>query len=133
MFYGSDLKAWDLPLPRKPHHEWSLLHEESPKNNILFSFPEVMNLFNHTSTFRRESSYPITTQYLNSLEWLKTDKYLVTTSLKNKYQKELSPLIYTHSDCDPPSDRDHYTKLLMKHITVDSYGSCLHNKDLPKQ
>lgn len=28
----------DLPLPRKPNHVWVLSHEESPKNNIIFSF-----------------------------------------------------------------------------------------------
>ena len=28
----------DLPLPRKPNHVWALSHEESPKNNILFTF-----------------------------------------------------------------------------------------------
>ena len=36
------------------------------------------------------------------------------------------------SDCDPPSDRDSYVQELMKYITVDSYGRCLHNKDLPE-
>ena len=32
-----------------------------------------------------------------------------------------------------PSDRDIYVKALMEHIKVDSYGSCLHNKDLPEK
>uniref|UniRef100_A0A671S7W4 Fucosyltransferase n=1 Tax=Sinocyclocheilus anshuiensis TaxID=1608454 RepID=A0A671S7W4_9TELE len=35
------------------------------------------------------------------------------------------------SDCDPPSDRDVYIQGLVQHIQVDSYGQCLHNKDLP--
>lgn len=61
MFYGTTFKYYDLPLPRKPHHEWALVHEESPMNNFLFSFEEVMTLFNHTSTFRRESDYPLAT------------------------------------------------------------------------
>lgn len=47
MFYGTTFKYYDLPLPRKPHHEWALVHEESPMNNFLFSFEEVMTLFNH--------------------------------------------------------------------------------------
>ena len=52
MFYGTDFQSWDLPLPRKSHHEWALFHEESPKNNYLFSHSEIMEMFNHTATFR---------------------------------------------------------------------------------
>lgn len=40
-------------------------------------------------------------------------------------------MVYVQSDCDPPSDRDVYIQELMQHIQVDSYGQCLHNKDLP--
>ncbi|KAK3600878.1 hypothetical protein CHS0354_019226 [Potamilus streckersoni] len=132
LFYGTDMKVNDLPLPRHPHEEWGLLHEESPKNNFLFSHREMMLVFNHTCTFRRESDYPITTQYLESLEWLESTKYMVTTSKKNEYLSELAPLIYTHSDCDVPSDRDNLVRRIMEHMRVDSYGLCVHNKDLPK-
>ena len=38
MFYGTDTHLNDLPLPRLPQHAWTLLHEESPQNNIIFSF-----------------------------------------------------------------------------------------------
>ena len=55
LYYGSDFYLHDLPLPRRPHEEWGLLHEESPKNNFLFSFERIMKMFNHTSTFKRES------------------------------------------------------------------------------
>ncbi|KAJ8317986.1 hypothetical protein KUTeg_003077 [Tegillarca granosa] len=132
MFYGTDLKEYDLPLPRLPDHEWGLLHEESPKNNYLFSHQEVMTLFNHTCTFKRESTYPITTQYVESIKWLEDTKYMVPVKEKNKLLSELSPIIYTQTDCDTPSDRDTYVKLLMKYIHIDAYGTCLHNKDLPK-
>lgn len=37
VFYGTSFLADDLPLPRLPHHEWGLIHEESPKNNWIFS------------------------------------------------------------------------------------------------
>lgn len=39
VFYGSSFRADDVPLPRLPNHEWALLHEESPKNNWMFSDP----------------------------------------------------------------------------------------------
>jgi alpha-1,3-fucosyltransferase 10 len=56
MFYGTDFSLHDLPLPRNIDNEdWALLHEESPKNNYLFSFEAIMNLFNHTATFKRQS------------------------------------------------------------------------------
>lgn len=133
MFYGTDFKGHDLPVPRKPHHYWGLLHEESPKNNYLFSFPETMELFNFTSTFRRESSYPIPTQYIDSIEWLESKKYFVPTKEKNEYLSELSPIVYTQSDCECPSGRDQFAEMLMEEINIDSYGTCLHNKDLPEK
>lgn len=132
MFYGSDFSINDLPLPRKPHHEWGLFHEESPKNNYLFSHADIMTMFNHTCTFKRESDYSITTQHLPTLEWLEDTRYLLSTGIKNSYLNELAPILYVHSDCDTPSDRDTYINLLQKYIKIDSYGTCLHNKDLPR-
>ena len=40
-------------------------------------------------------------------------------------------MAYVQSSCDTPSGRDDYVKELMNHIPIDSYGYCLHNKDLP--
>ena len=37
IFYGTTFSGNDLPLPRNPNHLWALFHEESPKNNWLFS------------------------------------------------------------------------------------------------
>ncbi len=92
-------------------------------------------MFNHTSTFRRESDYPITTQYLEDLERLESVKYVVSTSEKNRLMREegLAMVNYVQSDCDAPSDRDHFVQMLKRHIKVDSYGTCEHNKELPKQ
>ena len=135
MFYGTDFKYGDLPLPRKPHHEWGLLHEESPKNVFLYSHQEIMELFNHTSTFRRESDYAITTQYLDSIEELESKKYLISTAEKNRLMREqnLALVNYVQSDCGAPSDRDRLVQMIQRHIPVDSYGSCEHNRELPKQ
>jgi alpha-1,3-fucosyltransferase 10 len=134
MFYGTDFRLYDLPLPRHAANEdWALLHEESPKNNYLLSFGNVMRLFNHTSTFKRQSHYPLLTQFLTSLNDLVDDKYLVATSEKNRLQIEadLAPIAYIQSDCTTASHRDDYVKALMKYIRVDSYGKCLQNKQLP--
>ncbi|GFQ77937.1 alpha-(1,3)-fucosyltransferase 10 [Trichonephila clavata] len=131
LFYGSDFKPTDLPLPRSLTHDWGLLHEESPKNNFLFSMERIMKYFNHTATFRRESDLPLTFQYLESLESLTSQKYFVPTSVKNEKGKTLAPLVYLHSDCNTPSERDSYVEELAKYIPVDSYGKCLQNKELP--
>eukprot|EP00731_Ephydatia_muelleri_P018800 Em0011g840a len=129
MFYGTALHLWnDLPLPRSPRHLWALLHEESPKNNWVLAHEDGIRLFNLTATCSRYSDFPLVTQYLETLEKL-TRPASVPTSQKSK--GDMGLVIYLHSDCDPPSDRDTYVQELMKYVKVDSYGRCLHNKDLP--
>ncbi|KAJ8023125.1 Alpha-(1,3)-fucosyltransferase 11 [Holothuria leucospilota] len=131
MFYGTDFRAYEAPLPRQPWHEWALLHEESPMNNYILSHSAMLRLFNHTSTFRRESHFPITTHSLTSLSFL-TEREPVPLSVKNKLRKEsLAPIVYVQSHCNIASDRDRYVKELMKYIDIDSYGDCLNNKELP--
>jgi alpha-1,3-fucosyltransferase 10 len=128
LFYGTDFSLHDLPLPRDINNEdWALLHEESPKNNYLFSFESIMNLFNHTATFKRQSDrnflnfitkyptseffstliVPLITQYLTSIADIESNQYLVNTSEKNRLQKEkdLAPIAYIQSDCVTPSGK----------------------------
>ena len=134
MFYASNMDFGDLPLPRKRNHEWALLHEESPKNSYYFSHEEIMTLFNHTATFRRESDFPLTMLHVNNITSLESKEYLVSTAYKNKLLAEGLALVnYVQSDCDAPSDRDHFVRMMMKYIPVDSYGQCLNNKQLPLQ
>lgn len=61
--------------------------------------------------------------------------FVVDTKTKSALRKteNLAPVLYIQSDCGAPSDRDEFVKLLKKHIQIDSYGRCLHNKDLPEQ
>lgn len=134
LFYGTDVDPFDLPLPRLKHHEWALIHEESPLNNYMLSHYALIRLFNHTSTFRRESDYPISTQAIHQLDYLIRRKP-ISTAQKNEEKKSrgLASVVYVQSHCDVPSDRDSYVKELMKYIDIDSYGSCLHNKDLPEK
>ena len=126
MFYGTRIDWKDLPLPRKRSHLWNVLHEESPKNNLLLATPEGMGLFNYTGTCSRHSSFPLVTQYLQSLDNILTPlKYLPS-------EKSKGLIMYLSSDCGVPSDRDSYVELLMKYIKVDSYGRCLNNEKLPQ-
>lgn len=41
--------------------------------------------------------------------------------------KNYAPILYIQSDCDTASDRDRYVLELMKHIRIDSYGTCVNN------
>lgn len=130
ILYGTDFRAYEAPLPRKRNHLWALVHEESPLNNHMLCHREIASLFNFTSTFKRNSDFPITTQHFPSLEFL-TSRKPVTIKEKNRLRKKgLAPVVYLQSHCDVPSDRDRYVQELMKHIDVDSYGACLNNKDL---
>lgn len=132
-FLGTDFNIDSLPIPRKRYHEWALFHEESPKNNYKLFHPPTITLFNHTATFSRHSHLPLTSQYLEDLQTLTSLKYFVALGKKNALRKTLAPVVYVQSDCDPPSDRDAYIQELMKYIAVDSYGECLHNRDLPAE
>ncbi|XP_061166081.1 alpha-(1,3)-fucosyltransferase 10-like [Saccostrea echinata] len=135
VFYGTSLELADMPLPRNPDVIWALKHEESPKNNdFMFSHEEIMTLFNYTSTFKRQSDYPLPTQSLPNLDYLLDRTFVVDTKTKSEMRKteDLAPVLYVQSDCGAPSDRDQFVKLLQKYISVDSYGRCLHNKDLPE-
>nr|XP_031547368.1 alpha-(1,3)-fucosyltransferase 10 isoform X4 [Vicugna pacos] len=130
---GTDFNIDSLPLPRKARHDWALFHEESPKNNYKLFHKPIITLFNYTATFSRHSHLPLTTQYLEGVEVLKSRRYLVPLQSKNHLRTRLAPLVYVQSDCDPPSDRDSYVRELMAYIEVDSYGECLRNRDLPEQ
>ncbi|KAK1804178.1 hypothetical protein P4O66_020217 [Electrophorus voltai] len=132
IFYGTDFRAYEAPLPRLPHQTWALFHEESPMNNYMFSHSPGIRLFNYTATFRRESDYPLTLQWLPSLDYL-LQPPSVSLQEKNRWrQAGLAPVLYMQSHCDVPSDRDRYVREFMKYIEVDSYGKCLNNKHLPE-
>ena len=130
MFYGSSMDWEDLPLPRNPRHYWSLFHEESPKNNRIFTTKPGISLLNLTATFSRYSNYPLVTHFLTSIDVLERATR-VTTARKSK--QDVALVSYLQSDCNPPSDRDSYVRELMKYVSVDSYGKCLHNRDLPHE
>jgi len=130
-FYGTDFKPYDVPLPRKSGEDWALFHEESPKNNPIFSHKDMMSNFNHTSTFRKHSDFPLTTQYLESLEMITNPNFLIPLNVKNRMIDEgLAPVAYVQSGCDTPSMRDEWVAEFMKHVKVDAYGDCLNNKPL---
>jgi hypothetical protein len=129
IFYGTQIDLNDLPLPRRPDHLWALLHEESPKNNWILATEKGISLFNITSTVSRYSHYPLHLHAFHTVEILLQPIH-TPTHLKSK--GGLGLVIFLQSTCNPPSDRDSYVRELMKYISVDCYGKCLHNRDLPE-
>lgn len=117
IFYGTDFRAYEAPLPRLPHQTWALFHEESPMNNYLLSHSPGIQLFNYTATFRRESDYPLTLQWLPSVGYLQGPP--VALDEKDTWRRRgYGPVLYMQSHCDVPSDRDRYVRELMKYIQV---------------
>jgi alpha-1,3-fucosyltransferase 10 len=131
LFYASNFKPYDLPLPRERDHLWALIHEESPRNAYILSHQPALSVFNFTSTYSMRSDYPITTQWLQCQDWIKDTKYVLPLVDKNRLRNlGLAPILYLQSDCDVPSDRDSFVKFLQNFIPVDSYGTCLQNKKM---
>ncbi|XP_019357977.1 PREDICTED: alpha-(1,3)-fucosyltransferase 11 isoform X1 [Gavialis gangeticus] len=132
LFYGTDFRAYEAPLPRLPHQAWALFHEESPMNNYVLSHAPGIRLFNYTATFRRESHYPLTLQWLPGLAYLRREP-LPLSDKESWRRRGYGPVLYLQSHCDVPADRDRYVRQLMNYIQVDSYGKCLHNRELPSE
>lgn len=91
----------------------------------------MMTNFNHTATFRKQSDFPLTTQYLEDLDMVTNPYFLIPLNVKNRMVDDgLAPVAYVQSGCDTPSLRDRWVEQFMKHVRVDSYGECLNNKQL---
>ncbi|XP_061392281.1 alpha-(1,3)-fucosyltransferase B [Musca vetustissima] len=131
LFYGSNVKIDDFPLPRHPHHIWALIHEESPRNVPFMPYNDWLQHFNFTSTFSRNSNMPLTTYYLTDVENLTSPTYTIPIGEKSRH-KENALVLFIQSDCDTMSGRDDYVKELMNYIKVDSLGNCLKNRNLPE-
>ncbi|KAH8250937.1 hypothetical protein KR038_009344 [Drosophila bunnanda] len=132
MFYGSDMKISDFPLPRAQQQIWALLHEESPRNVLFVPHLEFLHHFHFTSTFSRYSNMPLTTQYLPSGQALTSLEYHIPYEVKSKSNPSAS-IVFLQTDCDTMSGREDYVKELMKYVQVDSFGGCLKNKELPER
>lgn len=117
LFYGTDFRAADAPLPRLAHQSWALLHEESPLNNFLLSHGPGIRLFNLTATFSRHSDYPLPLQWLPGVAYLRRPAPPLRQRAEWR-RRGYAPLLYLQSHCDVPADRDRYVRELMRYIPV---------------
>lgn len=70
---------------------------------------------------------------MKELDAITDSKFYVDTQRKNELMEELAPVIYIHTDCHTPTERDDFAKELMKYVNIDSYGSCINNRNLPEK
>lgn len=117
LFYGTDFRAAEAPLPRLAHQSWALLHEESPLNNFLLSHGPGIRLFNLTATFSRHSDYPLPLQWLPGTAYLRRPAPPLQERAEWR-RRGYAPLLYLQSHCDVPADRDRYVRELMRYIPV---------------
>lgn len=112
---------------------WGILFEESPNYCKECYINKVLTSFNYSSTYSRYSTVPFPLQWMISLNNITSKVYFIETSKKNSFLKELSPIMYLQSDCETSTQRDLYIKELMKYQSIDSYGKCLNNKNMPQK
>lgn len=110
----------DFPKDKLPHHKWVAFSMESEQYYPALQDEKFMSKFDWKMTYRLDSDF--VAGYWSSNETL----YLLPPHNKTSSV----PVVYVASNCRPLNRRDDYVEELMKHIAVDSYGRCLHNKDM---
>ncbi|XP_075735028.1 alpha-(1,3)-fucosyltransferase 10 isoform X2 [Rhipicephalus microplus] len=128
---------WWTPFTKRAGHTRTCGQERCffTEDRIFFNHTnlQVLGWFNHTSTFRRNSDLPLTLQYLNYITDLTSKEFFVDTTSKTRARTSQSLIAYVQSDCNTPIERDSFVSELMKYVSIDSFGKCIHNKDLPKE
>ena len=99
---------------------WILHSNESPKFTPALNSAKIMAKFNFYLSYRPDSDFLLS---LFSKPLLRPLPVPFT-----KKRKTLAVALYSHCE----DVRTEYLIALMKEMEVDSYGSCLHNTDLPK-
>eukprot|EP00937_MAST-01D_sp_MAST-1D-sp2_P000492 g492.t1 len=149
-----------LPLPRARRHQWILENDESPCfYSRMMRVRSFLALFNHSATYDASSTWPVwPTQHGlpapplgaarggggagaggDPLSSFFRARPPVPLAEKNRLRRArgggggrgLAPVVLVMSNCNSETGRDGFAAELMKHIEVDSYGGCLHNRDFP--
>ena len=98
---------------------WILHSNESPKFSPALSSPKIMAKFNFLLSYRPDADFSLSLFPKPLLKPLPVSFH--------KKRQTLAVALYSHCE----AVRTEYLIQLMKEIEIDSYGSCLHNTDLP--
>lgn len=122
-FHGPSIR-W-LP-HKKAGQEWIVISMESEQNYPFLSNREIMSMFDLVMTYKLDSDipclYPNRQSYGNFQGFPSCAK---DKKLAHSNDVPNAPLVYIASN--PVPRRDTFVSELMKHIKVDSLGSCLNN------
>ena len=113
----------EMPQPDKIRHRnirWILHSNESPKFTPALMSAKQMAKFNFYLSYRLDSDFPFSMFPKPLLQPLPVPF--------SKKRKTLAAALYSHCE----AARTEYLIQLMHEIEIDSYGSCLHNTDLPE-
>ena len=110
------------PVSKYKHKPWVLHCRENPAYSPKMRDSKEMAKFSYETTARLDSDFPFP-----SWRGVTTEGNGPSTYVKPFSAKRNVPIYASNSNCE--SVRTEYQKKLMKYVGIDSYGSCLHNKD----
>ena len=105
---------------RRKNIRWILHSNESPRFTPALGSEKLMGKFNFYLSYRLDSDFPLSLFPKPLLQPLPVPFH--------KKRKTLAAALYSHCE----AVRTEYLIQLMQEIEIDSYGSCLHNTDLPE-
>lgn len=109
-----------------PHpRPWLLVEMESP---------HTMNPLPSTAAFDGIVSYRITSDVTWTALSMPSDLLspLQPVMPGPTLFPDQAPVAYIASNCESSCDRDNFIQRLMRHVPVDSFGKCLHNREFPR-
>eukprot|EP00455_Lapot_gusevi_P018094 TRINITY_DN1980_c0_g1_i6.p1 TRINITY_DN1980_c0_g1~~TRINITY_DN1980_c0_g1_i6.p1 ORF type:complete len:403 (+),score=11.29 TRINITY_DN1980_c0_g1_i6:147-1355(+) len=129
IFHASDWNWRDVP-PHVCGQKWVMYTQESPlslgKHGEGPTDEELQQDFDLVSTYRLDSDIPRPYFPYDSGPGRLFDPPVPTS------QRQKAPVMWVASNCEANNRRLDYVKELMKYIEIDSYGSCLKNKEWPR-
>lgn len=99
---------------------WILHSNESPRFAQALTSSQIMSKFNFYLSYRLDSDFPLSLFF----------KPLLKPLPVAFREKRKTPAVALYSHCE--TVRTAYLVELMRYLVVDSYGSCLHNTELPE-
>jgi hypothetical protein len=122
LFHIPTLRRIPLP-PKHPGQRWVAWSLESVVNYPELGDPVFMRQFEITMTYRRDAT----------VWWPYFEPGTAAALLRpSRHKTESSPLVYFRSSMVDRCGRTAYAAALMRRVKVDSFGSVLHNRDLPE-
>eukprot|EP00727_Mastigamoeba_balamuthi_P009623 m51a1_g5283 hypothetical protein (400) ;mRNA; r:178215-179788 len=122
LFHAQDYSPASVPRSRDPLQPWILRSMESPVSDRgrVDRCSERVRVFNMTSTYERES--------VGWVPYAPNDlRRLLTPVVPTRLRKQSAPIVWVAMNCAASNRRQEFIKELMRHVRIDSFGSCLRN------